>query len=37
MNLAWVAALTIFVLIEKTRSGVRWVSRIAGYSLSLAG
>jgi len=37
MNLAWVAALTIFVLMEKLAPASAWVSRIAGTLLIVGG
>jgi len=37
MNLAWIAALTLFVLAEKTLPGGRWLGRAAGIALMLWG
>lgn len=37
MNLVWVAALAAFVLIEKVAPGGRWVTRVAGVVLVIAG
>lgn len=37
MNLAWVAALSLYVLIEKTVPGGRWLDRAAGLALILWG
>ncbi len=37
MNLAWVAALSLFVLLEKTVPGGRWLDRAAGLALILWG
>lgn len=37
MNLAWVAALTLYVLIEKTVPGGRWLDLAAGLALFLWG
>ena len=37
MNLAWVAALTAFVLLEKTGPGGMWTARIAGAALVVSG
>jgi predicted metal-binding membrane protein len=37
MNLAWVAAITAFVLLEKVAPGGRLIGRVAGLGLGLAG
>ena len=37
MNLLWVAAIAVFVLIEKVVPAGRWVARSAGYGLIAAG
>lgn len=37
MNLAWMAAITIFVLIEKAAPGGRWFGRIGGATMVGAG
>ena len=37
MNLAWVAALSLYVLLEKTLPGGRWLGRAAGLALILWG
>jgi len=37
MNLAWVAGLTLFVLVEKTAPSGGWLSRLAGTALALWG
>jgi len=37
MNLAWVAALTIFVLLEKTGPAGATLARIAGAGMIVAG
>jgi predicted metal-binding membrane protein len=37
MNLAWIAAITVFVLIEKLFSGGEWVARIGGGVMVAAG
>ncbi len=37
MNLAWVAALSLYVLLEKTVPGGRWLGRAAGLALILWG
>jgi predicted metal-binding membrane protein len=37
MNLVWVAAITVFVLIEKVAPGGRWLGRAGGAVLMLAG
>jgi predicted metal-binding membrane protein len=33
MNLLWIVALTLFVLVEKTAPGGHWLSRTAGIAL----
>ena len=37
MNLAWIAALSLYVLLEKTLPGGRWLGRAAGLALILWG
>jgi predicted metal-binding membrane protein len=37
MNLLWVAAITVFILVEKVAPGGEWVGRIAGALLVVAG
>jgi predicted metal-binding membrane protein len=37
MNLTWVAAITVFVLLEKVAPGGRLIGRVAGVALVLAG
>ena len=37
MNLAWVAAIAAFVLVEKAIPRGRWVSRLSGAALCLWG
>ena len=37
MNLAWMAAVTVFVLIEKAAPGGEWFARIGGAALACAG
>jgi predicted metal-binding membrane protein len=37
MNLLWVAAIAAFVLIEKVVPAGQWVSRAAGFMLTIAG
>jgi predicted metal-binding membrane protein len=37
MNLAWVAALAVFVLLEKIGPGVSGVARLGGVILIIAG
>src|SRR5437660_980887 len=37
MNLAWVAALTVFVLVEKLGPAGRFVARVAGVAIIVAG
>jgi predicted metal-binding membrane protein len=37
MNLPWMAAVTVFVLIEKAAPGGEWFSRIGGAALACAG
>ena len=37
MNLVWVAALTVFVLLEKIGPAGRIVARVAGAAMVLAG
>jgi predicted metal-binding membrane protein len=37
MNLAWIAAIALFVLVEKVAPGGRWISRSAGVVLAGAG
>jgi predicted metal-binding membrane protein len=37
MNLAWMAAITVFILIEKAAPGGRWFGRIGGATLVGAG
>lgn len=37
MNLLWMAALTVFILIEKAVPGGQWMGRIAGFALAVWG
>jgi predicted metal-binding membrane protein len=37
MNLLWMAAITVFILIEKAAPGGQWLGRIAGAALASAG
>ena len=37
MNLAWVAAITVFVVAEKLLPRGEWVARIGGVAMAAAG
>jgi predicted metal-binding membrane protein len=37
MNVAWIAGIALYVLVEKTVPAGHWVSRAAGVVLILAG
>ena len=37
MNLVWVAAMTVFVLLEKIGPAGAWVARIAGVAMIASG
>ena len=37
MNLLWIAALMVLVLLEKIAPGARWFTRIAGVAAVVAG
>ena len=37
MNLVWVAAMTVFVLVEKIGPAGAWVARVAGVAMVAAG
>jgi len=37
MNLVWVAALTLIVMLEKVAPGGAWLARVAGVLMLLAG
>ena len=33
MNLLWIAGIALFILVEKTAPGGRWLGRVAGAAL----
>jgi len=37
MNLVWVAALSVFVVLEKSLPGGRLIARVSGYAMLAAG
>ncbi len=37
MNLVWIAALTVVVLLEKVEPGGKWLSRASGVGLAVCG